>query len=319
MPTAPSAMNGQRADRVQHEARRERHRRRHAVGHERRAGGELEHADRAGARRHRLRERRRRRAGTARRARAGAGRRPAARTSPRPRARATRRASRAAPRRPAAGRAAPRGPCAASRSATPPRVRRTGRRTSSDARDAPRRARSRARPRAAPTRARIARASSVKRRVTCASGQLRGDGQLEQRDHGEVEDALHADRRQHRRAAQARLAREREHAHELAGAHRQHVVGEQADLRGPERRHRTRARRRAGRARASARSASRPRSPTRRRRPGSRPGWRRPIALRTSWKLRPRIASQPKTTETAMPATAARRAPHALTCPGSGT
>ena len=46
--------------------------------------------------------------------------------------------------------------------------------------------------------------------------------------------------------------------------------------------------------------------------------WRAPIALRTSSKSSPRTASQPKTTETAMPATAtsARRM---ATGPGSGT
>ena len=43
------------------------------------------------------------------------------------------------------------------------------------------------------------------------------------------------------------------------------------------------------------------------------PGVGASIALRTSWKSSPRIASQPKTTETAMPTTAANHAPHALT------
>ena len=57
MPIAPSTMNGSVLTAWKHETGRERHGGRHAVGHERRARGQLEDADRARAGRNRLRER----------------------------------------------------------------------------------------------------------------------------------------------------------------------------------------------------------------------------------------------------------------------
>ena len=215
------------------------------------------------------------------------------------------------------GRAAPRGRCAASRSATPPRVPQAGQARQQRRPRCGARARSRARRRRAPT---TREDRDGEQREAPRDG---GVAAAARRPRAAARRSRRGRRRARRRPSRAPAVRrrpdsrrEREHAHELAGAHRQHVVGEQADLRGPERRHGAPAATRAGRARASARSASR------RRRIETTDGGedparaaRAPIALRTSWKLRPRMASQPKTTETAMPTTAASSAPHALPVP----